>query len=168
MSDVTETDIQFMQRALALAKQADIANEVPVGAVVVQNGEVIGEAHNSPISTCDPSAHAEILALRDASKHINNYRLTGATLYVTLEPCVMCVGAILHARIGRLVYGASEPKTGAVSGRFDLLQDERHYHSLTVVSGVCEQDSVDLIQAFFKRRRAEKRATPKPVPPQSV
>lgn len=150
-------DEHYMALALGQAELAAARDEVPVGAVLVHGDEVIARAFNRPIGACDPTAHAEITVLREGGRALGNYRLVDCTLYVTLEPCAMCVGAILHARIARLVYAASEPKTGAVTSAFQLLGDERHFHRLEVVSGVYEAESRDLIQSFFKRRREEKR-----------
>ena len=120
MTEILESDLFFMREALALAAEGEIRGEVPVGAVVVQEGEIIGRGFNAPIGTADPTAHAEVRALRAAAAHLGNYRLTGCTLYVTLEPCAMCAGAILHARIARLVFGARDPKTGACGSVVDL------------------------------------------------
>ncbi len=151
-----------MRRALAQAAYADSLNEVPVGAVLVRDGEVIAEGYNQPIACHDPSAHAEIQVLRAAGKALGNYRLPDTTLYVTVEPCLMCVGAILHARVGRVVYGAREPKMGAVDSAFALLQDARHYHAVRVTGGVLEAECRAQIQQFFQRRRDEKRHARKP------
>lgn len=151
----SEADFAWMTRALELAEQGRSEGEVPVGAVVVRAGEVLGEGWNRPIAAHDPTAHAEIQALRDAASRIGNYRLMGTTLYVTLEPCAMCVGAIIHARIGRLVYGAVEPKTGAVRSRFDLLHAEGHNHTLDVTEGVMGQESGALLRRFFAERREQ-------------
>ncbi len=142
-----------MHEALALAEHAQDQNEVPVGAVIVLNNKVIGKGWNQPISKNDPSAHAEIIAIRDAAKEIKNYRLLDATLYVTLEPCLMCVGAILHARIKKLVFGAFDPKTGAVSSVFNVLTDSRHNHNVEVQGGILETQCAELLQTFFKQRR---------------
>lgn len=144
-----------MSRALQLAGQAADAGEVPVGAVLVLNGKEIGAGFNAPISGCDPTAHAEIQALRDAAKRVGNYRLPGATLYVTLEPCTMCVGAIVHGRVSRLVYGAAEPKAGAVESARQTL-DEKHLNWRIeaqggILSGQCSQ----IIRDFFAARRAQ-------------
>jgi tRNA(adenine34) deaminase len=144
---------QFMQIALDLAKQAASNGEVPVGAVVVKNGEVIGRGMNSPISLSDPSAHAEILALRDAAKHIGNYRLVDCELYVTLEPCVMCSGAIQHARIARLIYGASDYKTGACGSVVNLMAEEKLNHHTTVIKDVMSDECASLLSSFFAERR---------------
>jgi tRNA(adenine34) deaminase len=147
------TDPLFMQAALALADQASAAGEVPVGAVVVKDGVIVGRGFNSPISHQDPSAHAEIRALRDAARHLGNYRLVDCTLYVTLEPCAMCAGAIQHARIARLVYGAADPKTGACGSVVDLFAEARLNHHAEVLSGVCAEESAARLKAFFAARR---------------
>jgi len=144
-----------MQHALELAGDAARAGEVPVGAVVVVGGEVVGRGFNRPITSTDPTAHAEVVALRDAAQQLGNYRLTGATLYVTVEPCLMCVGALVHARIGTLVYGAPEPKAGAVDSTQRAHEHAALNHRMTVVSGVLASASRELMQAFFKARRAE-------------
>lgn len=145
----------WMQHALELARQAAAEGEVPVGAVLVRNNEVIGEGWNRPIASHDPTGHAEINALRAAANRIGNYRLIDTTLYVTLEPCVMCAGAIIHARIKRVVYGATEPKTGAVVSVFDVLTDQRHNHRPEVMGGVMADQCARQLQAFFKARRAK-------------
>ena len=147
------TDPVFMQAALALADQASAAGEVPVGAVVVKDGVIVGRGFNSPISRQDPSAHAEIQALRDAARQLGNYRLVDCTLYVTLEPCAMCAGAIQHARIARLVYGAADPKTGACGSVVDLFAEARLNHHAEVVSGICAEESATRLKAFFAARR---------------
>lgn len=146
-----------MERALELAARAASIGEVPVGAVVVLDGREIGSGYNAPITGCDPTAHAEVRALRDAAARVGNYRLPGATLYVTLEPCTMCVGALVHSRISRLVYGADEPKAGAiVSARRTL--DEPHLNwRVTTESGVLKQRCSQIISDFFSRRREERR-----------
>lgn len=151
------TDDFWMARALALAAQASSVGEVPVGAVVVLDGREIGAGFNAPITGCDPTAHAEIRALRDAAARVGNYRLSGATLYVTLEPCTMCVGAIVHSRISRLVYGASEPKAGAVESARRTLEEPHLNWQVEAVSGVRQQECSDIISAFFSARRAERR-----------
>lgn len=148
-----ETDLRFMQIALDLAREAAAAGEVPVGAVVVQDGSIIGEGRNSPIAASDPTAHAEVNAMRDAARSIGNYRLIGTTLYVTVEPCLMCVGAALLARIGRLVYGCREPKSGALGSVFDVGRDGRANHRLEVCAGICADDASLLLQQFFRVRR---------------
>lgn len=147
------TDEIFMRHALDLAHQAWEENEVPVGAVVVKDGQVIGRGYNSPVSRHDPTAHAEIQALREAARHLGNYRLVGCSLYVTLEPCAMCAGAIMHARVARLVYGASDPKTGACGSVVDLFQEVRLNHHATVTSGVLASECGELLSAFFSERR---------------
>lgn len=145
-----------MQVALALAKQAQESGEVPVGAVVVRNGIIVGRGYNRPIAATDPSAHAEIMALRDAGDYLANYRLLDCTLYVTLEPCVMCVGAIFHARIRRLVYAATDPKTGACGSIVDLPAETRLNHHLQVDAGIMAPEASVLLKQFF----AQKRKTP--------
>lgn len=142
-----------MRRALVLAERAAAAGEVPVGAVVVLNGEVVGEGYNRPISTTDPTAHAEIVALREAATRVGNYRLSGATLVVTLEPCLMCVGAMVHARIGTVVYGALELRTGALGSAIAAHETPGLNHRVAVVGGVLEAECRDLLQAFFRARR---------------
>ncbi len=144
-----------MHRALALAQHAGEAGEVPVGAVVVQNGEVIGEGWNQPIRSNDPSAHAEMVALRAAATRNKNYRLPGATLYVTLEPCAMCAGAIVHARIARVVYGAADPKAGAAGSVFQLLDSPALNHRAEVSGGVLREESGALLKEFFQSRRGQ-------------
>ena len=147
----------FMAEALLEAAKADQRNEVPVGAVVVLNDVIIGRGFNQPISACDPTAHAEVVALRDAARHIQNYRLADATLYVTIEPCTMCAGAIVHSRVGRVVYGASEPKAGVVASQEQLFTKPYFNHTLEVLGGVMEAQCSAAIQQFFQRRREEKR-----------
>jgi len=149
----SEEDRKFMRAALAEAKVAGQANEVPVGAVVVRNGEIIGRGLNRPIQDADPTAHAEILALRAAAAGEKNYRLNGATLYVTLEPCPMCVGAMLHARIDRLVFGAYDPKSGAAGSVIDLCEDRRLNHQVEVNGGLMEEQCAGLLKQFFESRR---------------
>ena len=143
-----------MQRALELAQQAESLGEVPIGAVLVKNDQIIGEGYNAPISQHDPTAHAEIMALRDAAHRLGNYRLLNTTLYVTIEPCVMCAGALVHARIQDVVFGAVEPRTGAIGSVFDILQSSRLNHQVNVRGGVMAQECAALMQNFFKRRRA--------------
>ena len=143
----------FMREALELARKAAAAGEVPVGAVVVSAGQVIGRGFNQPISGHDPTAHAEIVALRDAAQHMGNYRLGDCELYVTLEPCVMCSGAIMHARIARVVYGARDPKTGACGSVVDLFAETRLNHHTSVTGGVLADDAAQLLQQFFAARR---------------
>jgi tRNA(adenine34) deaminase len=142
-----------MRRALVLAAEAAAAGEVPVGAVVVADGAIVGEGFNQPIAAHDPTAHAEIVALRGAARALGNYRLTGATLYVTVEPCLMCVGALVHARIGVVVYGAAEPKAGAIESMTSAHQLPGLNHRLTAVGGVLADESRALLQQFFRDRR---------------
>lgn len=149
------TDQEYMQIALELAREAAEAGEVPVGALVVRDGEIVGRGYNAPISQHDPSAHAEIRALRDAARHISNYRMVGCTLYVTLEPCAMCAGAIQHARIARLVFGATDPKTGACGSVVDLMAEARLNHHTEVVGGVMAAECGKLLSDFFAARRAK-------------
>ena len=152
------TDADYMRYALELAGQAQRAGEVPVGAVVVKNGEIIGRGFNAPISHHDPSAHAEMLALRDAAQNIGNYRLVGCELFVTLEPCLMCAGAILHARIARLVYGASDPKTGACGSVLDVFGEGlRLNHHAEVVVGVLAEECGLMLSNFFALRRVQQK-----------
>ncbi len=151
----------WMERALELAQQAAAEGEVPVGAVLVRDGTVLGEGWNRPIAHHDPSAHAEIMAIRSAGVATGNYRLPGTILYVTLEPCVMCVGAMLHARVDKLVFGAFDPKTGAAGSVFDLLKDPRHYHKVEVEGGVLQERCAGQLQAFFRERRQAKKQTGK-------
>lgn len=146
-------DADRIRRALDLARRAEGEGEVPVGAVIVRDDEVLGEGWNRTITLSDPTAHAEILALREAGERQGNYRLPGATLYVTLEPCAMCVGAMIHARIERLVYGAHDPKTGAAGGRFDLLGSSAHNHSIEMEGGVLADECGTLLQDFFRKKR---------------
>ena len=148
-----DRDIEFMRRALSLAAEAEAAGEVPVGAVVVQAGEVVGEGYNRPISSRDPTAHAEIVALREAARTLGAYRLPGTVMYVTLEPCAMCVGAMIHARVARVVFGAGDPKTGACGGAFDLTAEPSHNHRLAAEGGVEAEACADMLRAFFRARR---------------
>ena len=149
-------DQKWMQFALDLARDAAQNGEVPVGAIVVKNGEMIGRGSNAPISLYDPTAHAEIRALREAAAHLGNYRLVDCTLYVTLEPCAMCAGAIQHARISKLVYGASDPKTGACGSVVNLMAETKLNHHCEVVSGVLATECGVMLSAFFKQRRLVK------------
>jgi tRNA(adenine34) deaminase len=143
-----------MRRALALAKRAGAEGEVPVGAILVKAGAVVGEGWNRPIAAHDPSAHAEILALRDAGRRVGNYRLPGTTLYVTIEPCVMCAGAAVHARVERVVYGAADPKGGACGSVFDLLPaDGRFNHRVECLADVLADECGQLLRDFFRQRR---------------
>ena len=143
-----------MREALFEARRGALAGEVPVGAVVVVEGSVVARAHNRPIGNVDPTAHAEVLALREAARAMGNYRLTGATLYVTLEPCAMCCGAALNARIARLVYGATDPKAGAVESLYRLLDDPRWNHRITVERGALASECAAELKTFFESRRA--------------
>ena len=147
-------DKVFMGLALDLARQAGAADEVPVGAVLVMEGEVVGRGFNQPISRHDPTAHAEIMALRDGAKRLGNYRLPACTLYVTLEPCAMCAGAILHARLDRVVFGARDPKTGAAGSVIDLFAESRLNHHTAVVAGVLADECASLLSGFFAARRS--------------
>lgn len=147
------TDLAFMQRALELAKAGAAAGEVPVGAVLVANQEIIAEAYNAPISTSDPSAHAEVRVLRAAGLHLNNYRLLDTTLYVTLEPCVMCAGALVHARIRRLVFGAADPKAGAIVSKLRVLDEPYLNHKVSYEGGVHSDACSQLLTDFFRSRR---------------
>ena len=146
-------DERWMRRALDLARTAEAAGEVPVGAVLVSMGEEQGAGANAPISTCDPSAHAEIRALRAAGRRAGNYRLPGCTLYTTLEPCPMCAGAIVHARVSRLVYAARDIRWGAGGSVFDILGSTKLNHRVEVTGGVLAAESVELLEAFFRARR---------------
>ena len=154
MSDSVASDENFMQRALELARRArDLHEEIPVGAVLVRDGVIIGEGWNQSISANDPSAHAEIVALRSAGQKVKNYRLPQTTLYVTLEPCVMCAGAIVHARVDRVVIAADDPKTGAAGSVFDTLTSDRHNHRVQVTRGLLADESANLLREFFRNRR---------------
>jgi tRNA(adenine34) deaminase len=146
-------DLHFMELALDLAREAGALGEVPVGAVVVLEGEVIGRGCNRPIDRHDPSAHAEIMALRDAASRLGNYRLPGCTLYVTLEPCVMCAGAIMHARVAQVVFGTRDPKTGAAGSVVDLFAETRLNHHTTITGGVLADECGKLLSSFFAARR---------------
>jgi tRNA(adenine34) deaminase len=148
-------DTAYMQEALKLAAQAAATGEVPVGAVVVKDGVIVGRGWNQPIAGNDPTAHAEVMAMREAGKALGNYRLTDCDLYVTLEPCVMCAGAIMHARIRRLIYGARDPKTGACGSAIDLFAQQHLNHHAEVSSGMLADDAVALLQDFFARRRGK-------------
>lgn len=147
------TDDDFMGMAIDLAREAATLGEVPVGALVVKEGEIIGRGRNQPIRRHDPSAHAEVLALRDAAQQLGNYRLPGCTLYVTLEPCAMCIGAIFHARIARVVFGATDPKTGAAGSVIDLFGVDQLNHHAEVVGGVRADECGALLSGFFAARR---------------
>lgn len=142
-----------MQHALTLAQKAQAQGEVPVGALLVADGQMIGQGWNQMISSHDASAHAEIMALRDAGASLGNYRLPDTTLYVTLEPCCMCAGAIIHARVARVVYAADDPKTGAAGSCFDVLNSDRHNHRVAITAGVLADSAGDMLKQFFKTRR---------------
>jgi len=153
-NDADIIDNYWMKKALLLAKKCLKSNEVPVGALLVKDEKLIGSAFNMPISNCDPTAHAEILTLRHAGKLLQNYRLPDTTLYVTIEPCTMCIGAIIHARISRLVYGATEPKAGAVVSRLKLPNQTHYNHIFQVKGGVMEKEASELMTNFFKGKRS--------------
>jgi len=146
-------DYEFMRIALEEAKAAFLKDEVPVGAVLVRDGRILAKAHNSPISLNDPSAHAEMLALRQAAEIIGNYRLVGAELYVTLEPCVMCAGAIILARIKRVIFGARDPKCGAVTSLYNILTDQRLNHQVEVTEGILQKECGQIMSRFFREKR---------------
>jgi tRNA(adenine34) deaminase len=148
-----EEDEKWMRAALSQAEEALAGGEVPVGAVIVVNGEMVSSACNSPISLCDPSAHAEILAIRKAALALGNYRTSSATLYVTLEPCLMCAGAIIHARIARLVFGASDPKNGAAESLYHIFDDRRFNHVVAVTGGILSNGCGEILSGFFRRKR---------------
>ncbi|NNJ92652.1 MAG: tRNA adenosine(34) deaminase TadA [Gammaproteobacteria bacterium] len=151
---MSDQDKQFMRRALELARKAELQGEVPVGAVLVADNRIIGEGWNQPITQHDPSAHAEVMALRSAGQNQENYRLPETTLYVTLEPCPMCAGAIIHARVEKVVFAAKDPRTGAAGSVFDLLpSDERFNHYTRVESGLLADESSTLLKAFFRKKR---------------
>ncbi|MFL0797983.1 MAG: tRNA adenosine(34) deaminase TadA [Cellvibrionaceae bacterium] len=152
------TDEYWMQQALMLAEKAAVVDEVPVGALVVKDNKVVAEGWNQPITTCDPTAHAEIIALRAAGQALGNYRLPGCTLYVTIEPCSMCAGAIVHSRMERVVFGAAEPKAGAVVSNGCFFEGPHLNHVVAYLGGVLEEACSAQISAFFSRRRAEKKA----------
>ena len=149
-----ESDAAYMGLALEEAREALTAGEVPVGAVVVLDGRVIGRGHNASIASSDPTAHAEIIALRQAAAAVRNYRLPGAALYATVEPCAMCCGAALHARVARLIYGAPDPKAGAARSLYRLLDDPRLNHQVAVTGAVRNEDCAALLRAFFEARRS--------------
>jgi tRNA(adenine34) deaminase len=156
---IGKNDRDWMQLALEQAQLAAVQGEVPVGAVLVdENNQLLASGHNQPISSHDPTAHAEIVTLRRAAENLNNYRLINSTLYVTLEPCVMCVGAMIHARVKRLVYGAVEYKTGAIESACRLLETTRFNHSIDVSSGVLQEQCAAILSDFFAQRRAAKQA----------
>ncbi len=145
---------KYMRLALSEAKKAGQMGEVPIGAILVsENGTILSATHNRTIALADPTAHAEILALREAARKINNYRLLNTALYVTVEPCIMCMGAIVHARISQVVFGASDPKWGAAGSLYNYAEDDRLNHRLEITKGVCEQDCRTLMQEFFRGKR---------------
>ena len=148
-----ETDEKWMRLALEEARLAEESGEVPIGAVIVRGEELLAQAHNSPITLNDPSAHAEVLAIRQAASLLGNYRLTGTTLYVTIEPCLMCAGAVLQARIDRVVFGAADPKSGAVISLYRLFDDRRLNHAVTVTEGVLKEGCVEILSGFFRAKR---------------
>lgn len=148
-----EIDILMMRRALELAQTAMLQEEVPVGAVITYQNEIIAEAWNQPIATHDPTAHAEIIALRQAAQHMQNYRLVGTTLYVTLEPCAMCLTAMVHARIERLVFGALDPKTGAVRSVFNLIDEPKLNHRIRWTDGIMSDECGEILKHFFRKKR---------------
>ena len=150
---MSEPDLSFMRRALELAHVAASHQEVPVGAVLVLDGEIVGEGYNQPISSNDPTAHAEIVALRDAATRLDNYRLPGSTLYVTLEPCTMCTGAMVHARVGRLVFAAREPRAGVICSQGSDLDRDFYNHRVQWQQGPLAEESAALLQEFFRSRR---------------
>lgn len=152
------SDEIFMRAVLELARQAEAAGEVPIGAVVVKDGEIIGRGFNAPISRHDPSAHAEMVALRDAAQRLGNYRLVDCELFVTLEPCLMCAGAIMHARIARVAYGARDPKTGACGSVLDAFAERRLNHHTEVTGGVLAEECGAVLSNFFSMRRAQQKA----------
>ena len=149
-------DQEWMQHAFQLAKRSEAHDEVPVGAIVVHKNKIIGEGWNQSISSHDPTAHAEIIALRDAGDKISNYRLTESTMYVTLEPCVMCAGAIVHARVAKLVYAVEDDKTGACGSVFNITQADKLNHRVKIEKGILEKECQTLIQDFFKEKRLKK------------
>jgi len=153
----SDQDRFWMNQALDLAKQAEQQGEVPVGAIIVYQDQVVGAGYNQVISQHDPSAHAEIVALRQAGSKQQNYRLTGHTLYVTLEPCCMCAGALIHARVKRVVYATKDNKTGAAGSVFNVLNSDLHNHHVEISAGLCAEESAALVSGFFKKRRAAKK-----------
>jgi tRNA(adenine34) deaminase len=153
LSRQMQTEIQFMQEALAEARSAAEAGEVPIGAVLVHDGKILARSGNRTIRDCDPTAHAEVVALREAARLLRNYRLADTTLYVTIEPCSMCAGAIIQARVPRLVYGADDPKGGAVRSCLEILSHPRLNHQVEVTSGVLAADCSAILQSFFAERR---------------
>jgi tRNA(adenine34) deaminase len=150
---MTDEDLKFMKLALELAKKAELKNEVPVGALIVRNGEIIGQGMNTSISDHDPTSHAEINAIREAAKAIKNYRLKDCAIYVTLEPCAMCVGAIQHARIEKIIYGAPDPKTGACGSMIDLISVKEINHHAEAIGGILEKECGQILKDFFLSKR---------------
>ncbi len=159
----TDIDEKWMKLALSAASRAAVEGEVPVGAVIVKHNSLIAQASNSPIEFSDPTAHAEIIAIRKAAEKMKNYRLPETTLYVTLEPCVMCIGAIIHARIERLVFGANDPKTGAVCSLYTIGSDSRLNHTLNINGGLLAEQCAQLLKDFFKQKRMSKKIAKKEI-----
>jgi len=157
MNITSVADTAFMTRALELAKYAAEHGEVPVGAVIVHEGMIIAEGYNQPISSCDPTAHAEVVAMRRACATLNNYRLTGCELYVTIEPCTMCVGAMVHARIKRVIFGALEPRAGALQSQFQLMENSPYNHSIAWNGGVLAEQCAAMMADFFRQKRSIKK-----------
>lgn len=157
-ADFTEHDVAFMQRALVLAREGEQLGEVPVGAVLVRDGEIVGEGFNAPISRHDPTAHAEVVALREAAAFAGNYRLDNTTLYVTLEPCTMCVGALVHARVARVVFAASEPKAGSLVSARRQLDSGYYNHVFQFQGGLLAEEAGAILSDFFRRRRAAQKS----------
>lgn len=153
MSESSEHDTKWMQQAIALAREGEALGEVPIGALIVHQGRCIAQAYNQPIADHDPCGHAELLAIRLAAKVQNNYRLSECTLYVTLEPCLMCVGAIVHARVSRVVFGSSDPKAGCVVSQLNMAEQKFLNHQPQVTGGVCQEECSAILKAFFKGRR---------------
>ena len=153
MDTTLNIDSLFMERALELGRCAADCGEVPVGAVIVYDGQIVGEGYNQPISSCDPSAHAEIVAIRQACAKLNNYRLTGCELYVTIEPCTMCVGAMVHARIKRVIFGALEPRAGALKSQLQLMEHGPYNHSIVWDGGVLAEQCGAMMADFFRQKR---------------
>ncbi len=157
VANYSADDIRWMEYAIQLAAKGEALGEVPVGAVIVKDGAILGEGFNQPITSNDPTAHAEVVALRQAAKHIENYRLIDSTIYVTLEPCTMCVGALVHARIARLVFGTTEPKAGAVVSKAQLLGSDFFNHRINYSRGLLAEQCQHQLSQFFAQRRAQKR-----------
>lgn len=159
---IEQDDKKWMQYAMKLAEKAQAQGEIPVGALIVKDGVIVGEGWNQSITLNDPTAHAEIMALRDAGNNLQNYRIVDATMYVSLEPCPMCTSALIHARIKRLVFGASDYKTGAIHSVMKLLEHDSHNHKIEVTSGIRKEECSKQISSFFKQKRAEKKLKKKP------